>query len=128
MIKIFLDTNFLLIPGKFKIDIFSEIDRIINEPYQIFVLEGTIEELHKINNNSREAKIALQLIEQIKEKSLYMHIDSKDPTVDDSLVNLADKNTIVATQDKNLRKRLAKKGIKTIILRGKKHLELKDVL
>ena len=45
MKKIILDTNFLLIPAQFKVDIFDEIDRIMIEKYQLFVLDKTIDEL-----------------------------------------------------------------------------------
>jgi uncharacterized protein len=137
MRKIILDTNFLLIPAAQKVDIFSEIDRIIEEPYNIFVVDRTIDELNSIiesqaGKHKDAAKLALQLIRQknisimeTKQKSLYMHINSKDIVVDDILLKISDENTIIATQDAGLKKRLADKGIQTIILRGKKHLEIK---
>ncbi|ENO12016.1 hypothetical protein MBGDC06_00279, partial [Thermoplasmatales archaeon SCGC AB-539-C06] len=69
MKKIILDTNFLLIPAQFKVDIFDEIDRIILEKYQLFVLDKTIDELKKIiadkkqkMRNRRAAKLGLQLL------------------------------------------------------------------
>ena len=48
MYKVLLDTNFLLIPANFRVDIFSEIDRICDFKYQIVVLDKTIDELNKI--------------------------------------------------------------------------------
>ena len=53
--------------------------------------------------------------------------NSKKPIVDDIILALADKNHIVATQDRELRKKLTEKGIRTIYAR-KKSLEIKDVL
>ena len=137
MLKIIFDTNFLLIPGSLKVDIFSEISRIIDEPYELYIVDKTIEELNNIIENQKGkykeyAKIALQIIEQknikvidVKQKSLYMKYDFDDHIVDDILLKIADENTIIATQDKELKKKISLKGIKTIILRNKKHLELR---
>ena len=135
MKKIILDTNFVFLPFTLKIDIFSEIDRIMHEPYNLFVMEDTIDELDRImqeqKGKDREtAKMALQLLEKKgvgKQKSLYMTGNSKKPIVDDIILALADKNHIVATQDRELRKKLTEKGIRTIYAR-KKSLEIKDVL
>jgi len=129
MKEIILDTNFLFIPFQFKVDIFSELAKVMNEPYEVYILEQTINELNNIvktqkGKNREYALMALKLIEKkrIKQKSLYMFPLSK--TVDDILVEISDKNIIIATQDKELKKRLKSRGIQTIILRSKKYLEL----
>jgi rRNA-processing protein FCF1 len=41
---------------------------------------------------------------------------------DEALFSLADEKTIIATNDKNLRKKLREKGFKTIYVRAKKRL------
>ena len=135
MKKIILDTNFVFLPFTLKIDIFSEIDRIIHEQYELIVMEGTIDELNKIileqkGKNKETAKMALQILEKKgvrKQKSLYITADSKKPIVDDIILGLVDNNYLVATQDRELRKKLAEKGIKTIYVKNKV-LEIKDVL
>ncbi len=45
---IILDTNFLLIPAQFKVDIFSEVERICNFRYQLVIIDKTLEELEDI--------------------------------------------------------------------------------
>jgi len=138
MKKVVLDTNFLFIPFSIGVDIFEEIDRIIEEKHEICILEGTIVELNRIldkerGKEKRYAKMALELIDKKKisiyippkEKSLKMTVDSKDIIVDDILLNLDDKDMIVATQDKDLRQRLHNSGVKTIVLRNKKYLEIR---
>ena len=72
--QIILDTNFLLVPFQYNIDIFTEIDSICNFDYNIVVVEGTIKELNKIIDeqkgiNSKAAKFALDII---KSKHLKM--------------------------------------------------------
>ena len=137
MKQIILDTNFLLIPFTLKIDIFTEIERIINEPYKICIVKQTIDELYNIIKNQKgkhkdAANLALQFVEKkniviLEPKHLNMTGDSKIPIVDDIIVEIADKNTYVATQDKLLKNRLKQKKIKVIYSRNKK-LEIKDVL
>ena len=36
MIKVILDTNFLMIPYKFRVDIFSELTRVCNFSYKLY--------------------------------------------------------------------------------------------
>ncbi len=137
MKQIILDTNFLLVPFTLKIDIFTEIERIIHEPYEICIINKTIDELNSIIENQKgkhkeSAGLALQLIKKkniviLEPKHLNMTVDSKSPIVDDIILKIANENTYVATQDKILKNKLKQKGIKVIYSRNKK-LEIKDVL
>ena len=127
MKRLILDTNFLLIPARFKVDIFSEIGKIASFQYKLFIIDKTIDELNKIVESKsvkvrdREyAKIGLQLI---KAKNVGK-IKSDGKYVDDIIVEISDKDTIVATSDKELRKRLRKKRIKMIVLKKKQYLFL----
>jgi len=126
MKRIILDTNFLLIPMQFRVDVFSEIDRICLFGYKLYVLDKTIDELKSIVEKQRgkhklAAKVALQLI---KKKDISK-IKTGEGRVDDLILKLLDKGSVLATQDGLLRKKAAKKGIKLIVLRSKKYLELK---
>jgi len=125
--KIILDTNFLLIPIQFKVDIFTEIDKICLFKYKLFIVDKTVDELKKIIEGQKgkhkfAAKIALQLI---KKKNISV-IKTKEGKVDDLILELLNKDCILATQDNLLRKKAVKKGIKTIALRSKKYLVLKQ--
>lgn len=126
MLKIILDTNFLLIPYQFKLDIFKEIDRIADFNYDVSVLDKTVEELKNISEkqtgkNKEAAKFALKLIEAKKIKALK----TTGKNTDDAIFDLASRERfIVATQDKALKRRLTGKGISIIIMRKKSKLEL----
>ena len=118
--KILLDTNFLLIPAQFNVDIFAEIDRTVHEKYEIYVLDKTVDELKKLSNdpkqslkNRRAARLGLQLLKAKKVKILKKKGDS----VDDVLAKI--KGYTIATQDAALKRRI--KG-KKIVLRAKKKL------
>ena len=122
--KILLDTNFILIPAQFKVDIYTEIKRIMTVPYELYVLDKTLTELDVIIETSRgrnkaSAKLAKAILEARKPKTLKT--TSKD-YVDKLILGLT--GYIVATQDRELRAELKRKGIKTIVLRQKKYLIL----
>ena len=125
--KILLDTNFLLIPYQFKVDIFAQIDRIMHFQYKIFVLDKSIEELKNIimgqkGKNRDAAKVALKLIAI---KNIGIIKAESDKKTDEVIVELSRKdNYIVATQDKDLKRSLINHGIEVIVLRQKKILVL----
>jgi len=123
MKKIILDTNFLTIPYKFKLDIFEEINNLIPEKHEIITLEGVIQELENISKENGEdstaARIGLELIEKKQ-----IRIIPSQGIVDDAITGLSNEQTIVATNDKELINRLKTKNVKVIYLRGKNRLLL----
>lgn len=137
MLKVILDTNFLMAIFQFKIDIFKELNRLINEPFKVCIIKESLEELDYIVKKQRAknkefAKLAkqyvklknIEIIDITKQKDLYITNISKTNKVDDILVGIADDEHIVATADAELKKRIKKRGNKIIILRSKSHLEI----
>jgi hypothetical protein len=124
MKKVILDTNFLTIPYQFSIDIFEKIKDLVRGEYEIVILDGTVRELKSLSNKkggkSLAAKVGLELIEK---KELKV-IEAENGNVDDEIVDLSDDKTIVATNDKELIKRLKHKNVKIIYLRGRNRLEM----
>ncbi|MBS3113115.1 hypothetical protein J4418_03465 [Candidatus Woesearchaeota archaeon] len=123
MKKIILDTNILLVPEKYKVDIFEEIKRICDFKYEIWILKQTIIELEKLKTegkvaDKRAASVGFSLI---KSKDLKILSENEGYT-DDIVVNLAKKGFIAVTQDKELKNRLKKIGAEYITLRQKKYL------
>lgn len=126
--KIIIDTNFLLIPFKFKVDIFSEFNRICSFNYKLFIFEQSINELKNIIKkeslkDKKAAKFALKLIE-LKHISIIKIAKSEQKDVDWLILNNLSEDTVVATLDANLKRELLKKSISVIILRQKKYLQL----
>jgi len=96
-------------------------DRIIDEKYEIFVVDKTLEELEKlIKGNKEKDKKAAKLAKQLIKKNKVKIINTQGKNVDEIIIKIKDKDTIVATQDKELRKKL--KG-DVIVLRQKKYLK-----
>ena len=114
MKTIILDTNFLIYCVKYKIDFFSEIERISDFHYKLCVLDKSIEELGRVK--PKGLNLIMQFITKLE------ILKSKEELVDDELTRLSEENCIVATQDKGLKDRLKNQ---VIVIRKKKFLELK---
>jgi len=124
MKKIILDTNFLTLPHQFKIDIFNEIDRIMEENYELFTLDSVVYELKKLSKSKGKDAIAAKIgLELIKKKNIKI-INTGEKNVDKAIVAISNEDMIVATNDKILRKKLKNENIKTIYLRSKKYLKI----
>ncbi len=112
MQKIILDTNFLMLPAQFKIDIFEEL-----KGSELATFSSCIKELEKIasgrGKDASSAKVALELIKRQK-----IEILSGGKNADKAIIDYAVKNRCaVATNDKKLLKALKDKGIKILRLR-----------
>ena len=140
IIRVILDTNFLLIPGQFKVDIFDEIKKLMNCPYKMYIFKATFNELEKIaskkSKDSPNAKIALKLIKQQNLKTLENSQNSSNSStnhkleraneyyVDAILLENVTNLDIVCTQDADLKRVLKQrfKKLKIITLKNKKYL------
>ena len=116
MIRIVLDTNFCLIPFQFKIDIFSEFERLIDEEYRLMIPFACIEEL-------RTKKFGIAAIDLLEMNNVFVIDAPPAKTVDDRVINLALKEkAAIATQDMELKRKAKKEGLQIVTLRQKKYL------
>ncbi len=112
MKRVLLDTNALMAMAQFRIDIFTEVEKVLDEPYQIGVLSATIAELEKnqaeqAGKHKWAAKLALSIIKaKIKVKKILMIREAG--MVDELLVKHSQEGDLVLTQDRELKKRLSK--------------------
>lgn len=116
MLRIILDTNFVTIPFQFKVDIYSEIERIIDEPHTLEFPKICLAELQKL----KQGKAALELMQ--KKGVSFVEVPFKK-NVDDSIVDYAnEKKAVIATQDALLKKKALKNSLLVITLRKKQYL------
>jgi len=117
-----LDTNFLMIPGEFKVDIFSQ---LISLGYlEFFTIDLVVEELEKFSTKggkvSRAARLALELI---KNCDVTVIKTKNKESVDAELLKTAkERNLVICTQDKELIKKIIQAGMRYITLRQGKYL------
>ncbi len=122
-LMVILDTNFLMIPGLHGVDIFSELDRVIDKKYEIVIPEVVIGELKNLKEegNSTERKAAELALDLASKGS---KITSQMPA-DEEIFRLALENQgVVGTNDSKLQKRLREEEIPVIFLRQKSHLDI----
>lgn len=129
---VLLDTNFLLIPAQFRVDIFAELRRLCDFSYELAVLAATVDELDRIAadqeasaKNRRAAKLGLQLL-----KAKGVNVIKPDRKVfkstDKAILGFAIQgkgSVVVATQDRLLREKLRSAGVAVIVLREKQYLK-----
>ncbi len=119
--KVIIDTNGMMVPGQFGLDIFSELERLGFDSYLIPV--ASVKELEKIyaggkGRDRKAAKIALSLLGRCT-------VVEKNGFADDIIVELAiTEKAAVLTNDIELKKRLCSKGISTVYLREKTRLSI----
>jgi len=118
---VLLDTNFLLLPHTHKIDIFTRIGQLIDNP-EFVILSGTIDELEKITagagNDAVAATVGIKLIEKYNVK-----IEESVGLVDDAIIRYApENNAVVCSNDKPLKRKLTGLRVPIITLLGKDKL------
>ena len=141
--RVIVDTNALLIPGEFGVDIFEELEMLGYE--HVIVPKVVLKELDKLRQSpdlkGREkiaANIGYSLVikyEQDREPEPYrcrVTINEEEEEgernidTDEWIVKLAlKKKAAVLTNDEPLMRKLSKVGIATVYLRGKNRLEEK---
>jgi rRNA-processing protein FCF1 len=124
--KIIFDTNFLLIPTQFNIDIFDEAEKLIDSRYEKLIPYLVYREINDLlEGNSvklkKQANIAMKFVKKAKIIGETEHYENTD----ESIVHLAKNlNCYVATNDSLLRRRLRKHKIPVIYLRQRSHLAI----
>ena len=119
MKKVFLDANFLIDIVRFKVSL-DEIKSLVG-PNELIMRTSVIKELEKIANSKKTegsyGKVALKLSKKFGVEQ------STKANADEDLLT-AGENVIVATNDRELRNNLKRRGVKTIYLRARKKLEI----
>jgi len=122
---VILDTNFIITCAKQKIDFFKE---IVEMGLEIVIPEQVIQELKSVSKDrekKKESREAAKLSLRILEKAEYTPLLLEGSYVDLELIESALENPeiIIATLDREVKKKLKKKN-KQLVIRGKKRLEI----
>jgi rRNA-processing protein FCF1 len=130
-LKIILDSNALFVPLELRIDIFSEVEHLLNRNVDFILLSPVKRELEILAAKDspkirKEASFALRLAEKCK----YVAIDNDEKMrTDDIIVNVAKAwSSPVFTNDSQLRKRLRDIRVPVIYVRQKSRLEIDGLI
>lgn len=128
MKKILADTNFLLMPFEYGIDLPGELMRIVHGPLELQIASGTMDEVRSLagrtGRRSSAARFVLNNMGKIKARFAVETVPSQGP-VDDWIIKYSsgNKEICVATNDVPLRRRLLALGVPVIAMKGKSKLE-----
>jgi rRNA-processing protein FCF1 len=130
-VKVIFDSNFLFIPSQFQLEIFEELVNLLNQRFDPILLSPTQKELQKLAEEGspkrrQQASLALKLAEKCRLVNVEKGLKE---TYDDVIVRVAAEwKCPVATNDRELRKRLRNLGVPVIFLRQRHRLELEGAV
>ena len=130
-VKVIFDSNFLFVPSQFQINIFEELTNLLNQRFDPILLSSTQKELQRLAKESspktrKQASLALKL----SEKCRVVHVEKGLKETHDAVIVrvAAEWKCPVATNDRELRKKLRNLGVPIIFLRQRHRLELEGAI
>jgi hypothetical protein len=130
-LKVILDSNALFVPLEFKLDVFVEVEHLLNRNVDFVLLSPVKRELEQLAAKDspkirRQAVYALKLAEKCK----YVAVDEDQKlSTDDVIVKVAKAwNSPVFTNDKQLRSKLRDISVPVIYVRQKSRLEIDGLI
>jgi len=119
---IVVDTNMLLIPYQYRVDIFREFERLL-PGLKIYTVPQVVKEVERLlYTGSLEERLAAKIATKLLERVEILEVDPEVPT-DRILLELSD-DYIIATNDRELRRKIRERGGTIIFLRELNHLEV----
>jgi len=126
-LRVILDSNALFVPLQFRIDVFGELERLLNRRFELVLLSAVKRELEVLAEKGapimrRNACLALRFAERCR----LVEVEAEaSALVDDVIVDVARGwGAAVFTNDKVLRKRLRDISVPVIYVRQKSRLEI----
>jgi len=121
-VQVLIDSSVLIAGPQYKIDVLKQLKVLIEGEKEFITLSTVKRELERLSEKDSvrglNARIALKTLSFLKV------VEVEEGSVDDSIVEYAEKNKcIVCTDDRELKRRLKKAGVKTVIIKGRKKLD-----
>jgi rRNA-processing protein FCF1 len=130
-LKVILDSNAMLVPLQFKIDIFRDLERLLNRSFEVILLSPVKRELEAIARKGspkmrKNASYALKLAKKCR----YVEVDfPASALTDDVIVKIAEEwKSPVFTNDRKLKQRLRDISVPVIYVRQKSRLEIDGMI
>ncbi len=117
---VLLDTNALLLPFQFRLNLEAELRRLLGE-HEALVPSPVLDELRGLTKSTKEARAALRL-------ALTFRTLPAEGDADDAIFDAARRTgALVLTNDAVLLRRLKEAGVPRIFLRSRSHLVVEGV-
>lgn len=119
-----MDSNALMMLFEFSINLDEELSRLLGI-YKIIIPSVVMEELKELSEKGKGHKRKISKPALRLAKRYFIYNFDTDKNSDDALLELAEKlSAFIITNDKELRRRLKNKSLKTIYLRNKSYLAI----
>jgi rRNA-processing protein FCF1 len=130
-VNVILDSNALFVSLQFKIDIFNDLERLLNRNFELILLSPVKRELKNLakKGSPKMRKNAFHAL-KLADKCKYVEVDaSASDLTDDVIIKVAKKwGFSVFTNDRQLRKRLRNISVPVIYVRQKSRLEIDGMI
>ncbi len=121
-VTVLLDTNALMMPSQFRIDLFEELRDLLGA-YEPVVLVEVVEELRRLSGGHGKDAAAARLGLEMSRKCTIVESGSEEGTVDGRISGYAGQHGgMVLTNDRALRNQLLIQRIPVISLKNQKKL------
>lgn len=122
--KLLLDTNFLMLPGQLRIDVYGQLRSLGRAEF--YATNLSVSELERLATNrgrkGAAARVALMLL---KKEGVKIVQSGRARTADEAIARIARREgMLVCTADKRLKRRLEARGTVVITPRQGKYIEL----
>jgi len=123
-VKVLLDTNALLMPAQFGIDLYDGLIALLGD-FESITLEEVVGELSGLARGHGRDAAAARVGLELARRSRIVPSGSSAESVDDRLIEYARREgCIVVTNDRRLRNDLLREGIGVVSMRKERTLEL----
>jgi rRNA-processing protein FCF1 len=126
-LPIIFDTNFLFVTFQFNVDVIEELKKKFGNKFKLYIYKGSISELSNLENKKTKNKQFIPLIAKMLKLYNFKIINSDIDYIDKQILENIDKKSIIATNDKILKKLIKEKGGKVLYLRQKNFLKLCEI-
>jgi len=121
-VTVLLDTNALMMPYQFRIDLFEELRDLLGS-YEPVILSEVVNELERLSGGHGKEAAAARLGLEISRKCAVVESGTDEGTVDDRISGYALRHGgMVLTNDRALRNQLLSNRIPVIALKNQKKL------
>jgi rRNA-processing protein FCF1 len=124
-LKVILDSNALFVPFEYRIDIFTELERLMRSRFEPILLSPIRDELERLatQGSPKMRKNASQALKLAQRCKTVKADDQSGASADDIIMEVArEPGHVVFTNDRHLRKRLRDINVPVIYVRQKSYL------
>ena len=114
----------LLAIPRFRVDLFQQLKTEFGTRVEFFVPESVIQELEFFSKKGLKGKIEYRIIKEVMEKNFVKIVDAKAKEADLALLELSQQGFYIASNDKELRKKIKTVRGKNIYLKRKRFIEI----